>query len=130
LDKAMIPYCWWTSSFPFNPWVLRHCRQIGDHKNVGAERGSRCLRHYRQIGDRVQAQFGKHAHKLRIIRFWIAVWLLPIRFLKKEFHGKNFKSQNEVISMVRAFWPRSPFKSSHESSTNGSRDYTSVLRMR
>jgi hypothetical protein len=50
--------------------------------------------------------------------------------LKKELHGKNFRSQNEVISVVRAFWSKSPFKRSHESSTNGSTDYTDVLWMR
>jgi hypothetical protein len=49
--------------------------------------------------------------------------------LKKKLHGKNFRPQNEVISVMRAFWPKSLFKHSHESSTNGSRDYTGVLRM-
>jgi hypothetical protein len=31
-------------------------------------------------------------------------------YLKKELHGKNFRSQNEVIFVVRAFWPRSSSK--------------------
>jgi hypothetical protein len=35
-----------------------------------------------------------------------------------------------MISVVRGFWPRSPFIISHRSLTNGSRDYTGVLRMR
>jgi hypothetical protein len=50
-------------------------------------------------------------------------------YLKKQLDVKNCTSQNEVISLVRLFWPRSPFESSDKSSTNGLRDYTSVLRM-
>jgi hypothetical protein len=53
----------------------------------------------------------------------------PFGYLEKELHGKNSGSQNEVISVVRAFSPRSPSKRSHECSTNGLRDYTGVLRM-
>jgi hypothetical protein len=51
-------------------------------------------------------------------------------YLNKELHGKNFMSQNEVISVVKTFWSKSLFKRSHESLTNGSRDYIDVVRMR
>jgi hypothetical protein len=40
----------------------------------------------RQIGDRVQAHFGEHAYKIRMIGFWIAEARLGRQDLYDEIH--------------------------------------------
>jgi hypothetical protein len=51
-------------------------------------------------------------------------------YLEKELHGKNFRSQNGVISLVREMVTKIPIQTLSRAFDNGSRDYTGLLRMR
>jgi hypothetical protein len=44
--------------------------------------------------------------------------------------GRTSASKMRWSLWSERFWPKSPFKRSDESSTNGSRDYMGALRMR